>query len=227
MHCLHAMKQGGAVRKLFVAVVFVHVLSIAAIAQSEGDLKRHFEGRKVTILIDMPATKDGVDIYPERSQPMDFSDYARCIKQFGVAVEEGDRLMITKVRVKEKHVEFQLGGGGYGTFGDETSPSVGGGPVGKSRKEKRLEDEIKRETDEARRRTMREDLDDLRRDRHREDRRLAAERATAVELGKQRIEQRRLDGGSRFNIRFETTPSTSQLTPEAIMKALSEYVEFP
>jgi hypothetical protein len=227
MHCLHAKKQGGAMRKLFVAVVFVHVLSIAAIAQSEGDLKRHFEGRKVTILIDMPATKDGVDIYPERAQPMDFSDYARGIKQFGVAVEEGDRLMITKVRVKEKHVEFQLGGGGYGTFGDETFPSVGGGPVGKSKKEKRLEDEIKRETDEARRRTMREDLDDLRRDRHREDRRLAAERATAVELGKQRIEQRRLNGGSRFNIHFETTPSTSQLTPEAIMKALSEYVEFP
>jgi hypothetical protein len=47
------------------------------------------------------------------------------------------------------------------------------------------------------------------------------------ELGKQRIEKRRLQGGSRFNIRFADFPSESQLTPETVKKALSEYVEFP
>lgn len=213
--------------KLFGAVMFVHVVTTAAMAQSEGDLKRHFEGRKVTVLIDMPATKDGVDVYPERPQPLDFSDYAQRIKHYGIAVEEGDRLMITRVRVKEKHVEFQLGGGGYGTFGDETEPSVAIGPVGKSKREKRLEDDIKKETDESRRRKMRDELDDLRRDRQRDERRLEAEQQTARELGRQRIEQRRLQGGSRFNIRFETAPGSAQLTPEALMKALNEYMEFP
>jgi hypothetical protein len=34
-------------------------------------------------------------------------------------------------------------------------------------------------------------------------------------------------GGSRFNIRFDSTPGSNQLTPAAIMKALREYVEFP
>src|SRR5262249_15033712 len=159
-----------------------HFVSAVGLAQSEADLKRHFEGKKVKVLIDLPATKEGVDVYPERSQPLDFSDYARRIKQYGIALEEGDRAMITKIRIKERHIEFQLGGGGYGTFGDETSPSVDVGSVGKSKREKQLEDDIKQETNEARRKKMKEELDDLRRDRQREERRLEAERATAVEL---------------------------------------------
>ena len=142
-------------RTVLTAVALIAILSTSAAAQSEADLKRQFEGRKVTVLIDMPATKDGVNIYSEREQSMDFSEYARLIKQFGVAVEEGDRIMITKIRVKEKHIEFQLGGGGYGTIGDETQPSVPDSSVGKSNREKRLEGDIKKETNETRRRQMR------------------------------------------------------------------------
>jgi hypothetical protein len=79
-----------------------------------------------------------------------------------------------------------------------------------------------KETNEDRRRRLREDLDNARRD----ERRPQAEREIVSKLGKQRIEQRRLQGGSRFNIRFEALPSQDQLTPEAVKKALSEYVEF-
>ena len=49
-------------RKLIGTVLFVQMLGATAMAQSEGDLKRYFEGRKVTVLIDMPATKDGVNV---------------------------------------------------------------------------------------------------------------------------------------------------------------------
>jgi hypothetical protein len=196
-------------------------------AQSPGDLKRYFEGRMVAVKIDMPATKDGVNIYPERIQPMKFDEYARLIKHFGVGIEQGDRVMVTKVHVKDKHVEFQLGGGGYGTFGDETEPSVYIPSVGKTEKEKRIEKELDAEKDQARRRVIREELDDLKKERQREERRLEAQTSTAVELGKQRIEKRRLHSGSRFNIRFESKPGSQQLTPAAIMDALSDYVEFP
>jgi hypothetical protein len=181
----------------------------------------------VAVKIDMPATKDGVNIYPERIQPMKFDEYARLIKHFGVGIEQGDRVMVTKVHVKDKHVEFQLGGGGYGTFGDETEPSVYIPSVGKTEKEKRIEKELDAEKDQARRRVIREELDDLKKERQREERRLEAQTSTAVELGKQRIEKRRLHGGSRFNIRFESKPGSQQLTPAAIMGALSDYVEFP
>jgi len=168
-------------------------------AQSEGDLKRYFEGRKVKVLIDMPATKDGVNVYPERGQSLEFSSYAGNIKQFGIGVKEGESVMITKVRVKEKHIEFQLGGGGYGTAADEGTISqwtdwTTAGFEGKSKKEERLEEELKKESDANRRRELREQIDTLRRDREREDRRIRAERAASQELGKQRIEERRTHG---------------------------------
>ena len=44
-------------------LVFVMVIMSAAVtvsAQTENDLKRHFEGKQVTLKIDMPATNDGV-----------------------------------------------------------------------------------------------------------------------------------------------------------------------
>jgi hypothetical protein len=210
----------------------VFMFAASAMAQSEGDLKRYFEGRKVKVLIDMPASQEGVNVYPERGQPMEFSSYAARIKQFGIGVKEGESVMITKVHVKEKHIEFQLGGGGYGTIADEGTLSqltdwTAAGFEGKSKKEERLEEDLKKESDPNRRRELREQIDTLRRDREREDRRIRAERAASLELGKQRIEERRTHGGSRFNIRFDSTPGSNQLTPAAIMKALREYVEFP
>ncbi len=58
--------------------------------------------------------------------------------------------MITKLKVKDKHIEVQLGGGGYGTVGDETDSSVSVPNLSKSIREKNLEDELKGENDPAR-----------------------------------------------------------------------------
>ena len=217
-------------KKMLVVIGLVSMMAATAMGQSEGDLKRYFEGRKVKVLIDMPATSDGVDVYTEREQPLQFSSYAGRIKQFGIGVREGESVMITKVHVKDKHIEFQLGGGGYGTAGDEGTwqwtNGLAAGFEGKSKKEERLESELQKEHDPNRRRDLREQIDSLRRDREREDRRIRAERATSLELEKQRIEENRTHGGSRFNIRFDSTPGNNQLTPAAIMKVLHEYVEF-
>jgi hypothetical protein len=60
--------------------------------------------------------------------------------------------MITKIKVKDKLIEFQLGGGGYGTFGDETSSDIYVPTVSKSRREKNLEKQLKYENEERRRR---------------------------------------------------------------------------
>lgn len=194
--------------------------------QTEAELKRYFEGRKVQVKIDLPATKDGVNVHPEKKQPLDYSRYAQLLKTFGISVREGDRIMITKIKVKDKLIEFQLGGGGYGTFGDETDSHIYVPTIGKSHREKNLERELKYETDERRRRRIKDELDYLRRERHREDNRNRAEVAEAEELAKQRIEEKRLMGGSRFNIRFERKITSLDLTPKVIMEALEEYIEF-
>ncbi|HLM59734.1 MAG TPA: hypothetical protein VK308_02910 [Pyrinomonadaceae bacterium] len=210
---------------LFMSAVVLTFAAVAS-AQTEDDLKNYFEGKRVEVKIDMPATKDGINIYPEKARPLDYSRYASLIKNYGLSVLEGDRIMITKIKVKDKHVEFHLGGGGYGTFGDETSSSVYVPTASKSRREKNLEKDIKYETDERRRRQMREELDYLRRERRRDDSQNRAQAAVAEEIAKVRIEKKRLQGGSRFNIRFDRKVTAADLTPQAIMDALAEYLYF-
>jgi hypothetical protein len=91
--------------------------------------------------------------------------------------------MITKIRVKSKHIEFQLDGGGYGTMSDETSTSVSVASAPKSRRERNLEAELERQKDPVKRRELKEELDDLQNDREWEDARNRAEVADAASEG--------------------------------------------
>ena len=194
-------------------------------AQSEPELKQFFEGRTVTPKLAMPGTEDGIDIYPGTARPLEYPKYADRLKDNGTSIRAGEPVTVTKIKVKPKLIEFQLGGGGYGTFGDETG-NVSTAQVPKTNREKNLETQVKRETDPARKRAMREELDDLRAEREREDARNRSAVAEAQEHRQQNIRQRRLEGGSRFNIRYRDGVPVSALTPEAVMAALGEYVDF-
>jgi hypothetical protein len=214
------------VKRIYVLLALI-ILSAAgsASAQTEAELKEYFEGRRVSLKIDMPATKDGVNVYPERPRQFDYSNYAAKLRNHGTSIRRGDSVMITKVKVKGKHIEFQLDGGGYGVMGDETAGVYA--PVAeKGRREKRLEEQLKREEEPRRRRRIREELDDLRREREREDSANRAIAEQAEEVQRVRIEEKALRAGSRFNIHFGAAPSGANLTPEALMRALEEYVDF-
>jgi hypothetical protein len=195
-------------------------------AQTETALKEYFEGRTVSPQQAMPGTEEGVDIYPGSPRPLDYPKYASRLKKFGTAIKAGEPVTITKVKLKSKHIEFQLGGGGYGTFGDETSSNVGTADAPKTRREQNLEADLKRETDPAKRRAMREELDDLEAARERENARNRAAVAEAQEHRKQNIRQLRLEGGSRFNIRYQDQVPSEALTPQSVMAALTPYVDF-
>jgi hypothetical protein len=206
------------------------MLGLAAVplhAQTEDQLRRSFEGRRVTLKIAMPGTEQGVDIYPGTDRSLDYPRYAERLKDNGTAIAAGDDAMITKIRVKSKHIEFQLDGGGYGTMSDETSTSVYVQPTAKSQREKSLEGQFEREQDPIKRREIREELDDLRNAREREDARNRAEVADAEEQKKQTLRMRRVEGGSRFNVRYRDRLPDSVLTPEGLQAALAEYVDFP
>jgi hypothetical protein len=210
-----------------VAASLLALLCAAPIAaQSESALKEHFEGRRVTLKIAMPGTENGVDVYPADPKPLDYPRYADRLKDHGTAIRAGSTAMITKIRVKSKHVEFQLDGGGYGTMGDETSSSVSTSSTPKTKREQNLEAELKRETDPVRKRQIKEEVDDLRKTREREDARNRAEVADAEAQKEANIHQRRLEGGSRFNIRYRDRLPDEALTPAGIKAALAEYVTF-
>lgn len=194
--------------------------------QTETALKEYFEGRTVSPKLAMPGTEDGVDVYPGSPRPIDYSRYASRLKEYGTAIRAGEPVTVTKVRIKSKHIEFQLGGGGYGTFGEETSSGVSVTPAPVTKREKNLDAELKRETDPARKRAMKEELDDLKSAREREDARNRSAVAEAQEHRKQNIRQRRMEGGSRFNLRYQDRVPAEALYPEAVIAALAQYVDF-
>src|SRR5688572_13876029 len=115
-------------------------------AQNEAILRQAFEGKVVAVKIDMPATQKGVDVYPLDAMPVDFREVAQRLKDNSTSLKIGQPVMVTKVVVKGKtHIEFQLGGGGYGTFGDNTSDGSDLNFVsqGETKAEKALRDSIK------------------------------------------------------------------------------------
>ena len=212
------------IRRLFLFASLSAAAPLAA--QSEAALKEHFEGKTVTLKIAMPGTENGVDIYPADPRPLDYPRYADRLKDLGTSIRAGGTAMITKIRVKSKHVEFQLDGGGYGTMGDETSSDIHTSTTPKTKREQNLEVELKRTTDPVRKRQIKEELDDLRKEREREDARNRAEVADAEAQKESNIRQRRLEGGSRFNIRYRDRLPDEALTPDGIKAALAEYVAF-
>lgn len=208
---------------------FLALFAVAshASAQNPDALSPFFEGKQVVVKMDMPGTQKGVDIYPDRTPALDAKSYGDRMKQFGVSLRNGDTVMVTKVKVNKDNVEFQLGGGGFGTAGDDSDTSVHFRPADKSDREKELERQLNNETDPDRRRSLQRELDRVRADRERRD---AYERARAQDDAARRTEQvaiKREQGGSRFNVRVDARKMGDSLTPQVIESALAQYVAFP
>jgi hypothetical protein len=213
-------------QRLRLLVCLLALSAVSARAQSEPELKDFFEGKSVVVKLDMPASQAGIDVYPDARRAIDFAQYSARVKATGIAIRSGESVLVTKVRVKDKLIEFQLAGGGFGTFGDDTSSSVSVPSASKSNRERDLERLVKDETDRDQKRRLQRELDDLRNDREREDSRNRAAAATAEEAKKARIAITRLHSGSRFNIRYQEGVPRG-LGPDGVMRALAEYVEFP
>jgi hypothetical protein len=199
----------------------------SATAQNPDALSPFFEGKQVMVKIDMPGSQKGIDLYPDRPQPLDAKSYGDRLKDFGVSLRNGDTAMITKVKVSKDNIEFQLAGGGFGTAMDSSDTSVHFTPADKSSREKELENQIRNESDPDRRRSLQRELDRVRSDR---DRRDSYDRARAEDDAAYRTQQvaiKRQQGGSRFNIHVDARTMGDSLTPQVVQDALAQYVAFP
>jgi hypothetical protein len=212
-------------RTLALAIAF-HGLAGPLGAQDEAALRSYFEGRTVVVKVAMPAAEAGIDVAPGAPQPIDYPDLARRMKKNGVAIQAGQSALVTKLKVKSKLIEFQLDGGGYGTAGDQTDPTVSVSTVPKTQREKDLEQAVKSETDPTLKRRLQGELDGLRANREREDRRNRAIATAATERRREYIQERRVQGGSRFNLRYPSGVPAEALTVQAVKAALAEYVDF-
>ena len=204
---------------------FFQMFATGAAAQSESALRSFFEGRRVTVTIDMPGTSDGVDLQVDSPRPIDYQRYGDRLKAYGPAIRADESATVTLVKVKKDVIEFQLGGGGFGTFNDDSSTSVSISPLQKSAREKSLEEEVEDEENPRRRRDLERQLDELRTRREVENRRIEVLKAEAEERRKERIAAGRLRGGSRFNLRYDEGVPRG-ITPREVMAALAPYVTF-
>jgi hypothetical protein len=207
------------------AVALLAATAAPAFAQNEEALRAFFEGKRVTLKIDMPGTQEGVDVNVDSQRPVDFRQYGERIKAYGAAIHAGESVVVTLVKVKKDAIEFQLAGGGFGTFGDDTSTTVYVHFLDKSAREKELERLIKDEDDSRRRHRLQDELDELRGRRERENRRLEEEKLRAESRKRELVADERLRGGSRFNLKFESIVPAGY-RPEHMMASLAEYVDF-
>ena len=203
------------------------LVSRAAWGQNEAILRQAFEGKVVTVKIDMPATQRGVDVYPLDPMPVNFREVADRLKDNSTALKIGQQVMVTKVVVKSNsHIEFQLGGGGYGTFGDNTSTSVSTASQGETKAEKALRDSIKHAPGPTKRKQFEKELASLRGERERENARAEAEAKQAQSVMEANLRAKRAESGSRFNVRYRNGIPSDALTPDGLRRALAEYVDF-
>lgn len=218
----------GPVRLVVTIVILLASADVAAAQdqeQIEAALKAAFEGKRVVTRIDLPGTQEGVDLRIGAAQPIDYREYNGRLKNFGPALRAGDAATVTLVKMKKDLIEFQLSGGGFGTFGDDTNTTVYIPYVDKSDREKELERDVRDERDDHRRRELQRDLDEIREHRERENRRIDEERERASEVKRLEIADRRLHGGSRFNLRYpDDVPR--EIRPDDVIAALAEYVDF-
>lgn len=211
-----------ALRAALLAVAFPALLS----AQTGSNIVSYFTGKQVLVKIDMPGTQKGVDLRYNKDNPMNWKEYSSRIKQYGTAIHKGDVARVTTIVVKKDTIEFQLDGGGFGTLGDDSNTTVTPTSVPKSDYEKSLERQIANTDDPDKKKQLQRDLDRERARRQRED--AANQRAAQVasQIKSQQVMDKRMQGGSRFNLRWQGSIPADQLTPDAVMARLSEYIDF-
>jgi hypothetical protein len=213
------------VSRFIVVAMALLSLSLSALG-AQDPLESYFTGKEVVLKIDMPGTQQGVDLRYNKDVPMNWKEYSNRLKSNGVAIPKGATARVTAVVVKDDRIEFQLDGGGFGTFLDDSSTTVAAKSVDKSDYEKQLEQQIVNTTDEDTRRQLQRDLDRERARRERQQANNQAAAQVASQIKAQQVADKRMQGGSRFNLRWSGKIPPDQKTPDGVMKLLADYVSF-
>lgn len=108
--------------------------------RAEMEFDRVFLGKDVKALLDMPAYKDGVDLFvnvPAEKRfdlrGIDMKELTKYLKEKGVGVEQDQWVTITDVKVDSDRIEVQLGGGGEGRGVSKNAKGAGYKRAGGSR----------------------------------------------------------------------------------------------
>ncbi len=119
---------------VFVVMIFPGIIFADVSKQTKDSLDKLLLGKEVRPLVEMPATKEGLDVYfvaPHGKRVddrgLDLGAMSKELKSKGVGVEAEQWETITDVKVDGDHVEIHLGGGGEGRRGANHANKVGAG----------------------------------------------------------------------------------------------------
>jgi hypothetical protein len=101
---------------------------------AQENLSKLLLGKDVKPLLDLPATKEGINVYVVPShggrldeRGIDMKELTKYLKSKGVGVQSGESDIITDVRFDKDRVEIHIGGGGEGRRGSKHANKVNAG----------------------------------------------------------------------------------------------------
>jgi hypothetical protein len=87
------------------------------IKKRKKEISRFFKGKVVTAKVSLPACYGGLVLYNDDLGKSNVEVFKRADK-YGVVAAKGDKVIITKFRIKKRMIDVELNSGGYGDFGD-------------------------------------------------------------------------------------------------------------
>jgi hypothetical protein len=114
------------------AAAFLGVAQASTSKNAQDELNTLLLGKDVKALVDLPAYKDGVDVYyipPSNKRAdergVDLEEMTKWLKAKGVGVERDEWVTITNVKIDSDKIEIHLEGGGEGRRGSNHANKVG------------------------------------------------------------------------------------------------------
>ena len=102
--------------------------------EARAELSKLLLGKDVKALLDMPAYKDGLDLYFAANSDkhlddrgLDLKELSKYLKEKGVGVERDEWATITDVKIDSDRIEIHLDGGGEGRGGSKNAAKKGAG----------------------------------------------------------------------------------------------------
>jgi len=114
------------------SAAFLGTAQASTSKEAQDQLNTLLLGKDVKSLLDLPAYKDGVDIYyvpPSNKRAdergIDLAELTKWLKDKGVGVERDEWVSITNVKIDSDKIEIHLEGGGEGRRGSNHANKVG------------------------------------------------------------------------------------------------------
>jgi hypothetical protein len=119
---------------LFLGFFHGRPAAASASGQAKEAFVKVFLGKDVKALLDMPAYKDGLDLYVRSKEDkrlddrgLDLKDLTKYLKEKGVGIERDEWVTVTNVKVDSDRIEIHLGGGGEGGGASKHAAKKGAG----------------------------------------------------------------------------------------------------